>query len=204
MIATLTGTVLTAGATSCVVDVSGVGFLLQVTPATAAGLRVGEKATLHTHLVVREDSLTLFGFADEDERSAFIIAQSASGVGPKLALAIVSVLSPTDLRLAITSADLARLTSVPGIGAKGAQRLVLELKDKVALLGAGAPAPAGGPAAGEPEVWRAQVTEGLQGLGWSLRDAEAAADTVAPLVDEDPTIGVGQLLRAALNSLARR
>ena len=204
MIATLTGTVLTAGATSCVVDVSGVGFLLQVTPATAAGLRVGEKATLHTHLVVREDSLTLFGFADEDERSAFIIAQSASGVGPKLALAIVSVLSPTDLRLAITSADLARLTSVPGIGAKGAQRLVLELKDKVGLLGAGAPAPAGGPAAGEPEVWRAQVTEGLQGLGWSLRDAEAAADTVAPLVDEDPTIGVGQLLRAALNSLARR
>ncbi len=204
MIATLTGTVLTAGATSCVVDVSGVGFLLQVTPATAAGLRVGEKATLHTHLVVREDSLTLFGFADEDERSAFVIAQSASGVGPKLALAIVSVLSPTDLRLAITSADLARLTSVPGIGAKGAQRLVLELKDKVALLGAGAPAPAGGPAAGEPEVWRAQVTEGLQGLGWSLRDAEAAADTVAPLVDEDPTIGVGQLLRAALNSLARR
>ena len=204
MIATLTGTVLTAGATSCVVDVSGVGFLLQVTPATAAGLRVGEKATLHTHLVVREDSLTLFGFADEDERSAFVIAQSASGVGPKLALAIVSVLSPTDLRLAITSADLARLTSVPGIGAKGAQRLVLELKDKVALLGAGAPAPAGGPAAGEPEVWRAQVTEGLQGLGWSLRDAEAAADTVAPLVDEDPAIGVGQLLRAALNSLARR
>ncbi|GAA3857783.1 Holliday junction branch migration protein RuvA [Tessaracoccus defluvii] len=204
MIATLTGTVLTAGATSCVVDVSGVGFLLQVTPATAAGLRVGEKATLHTHLVVREDSLTLFGFADEDERSAFIIAQSASGVGPKLALAVVSVLSPTDLRLAITSADLARLTSVPGIGAKGAQRLVLELKDKVALLGAGTPAPAGGPAAGEPEVWRAQVTEGLQGLGWSLRDAEAAADTVAPLVDEDPTIGVGQLLRAALNSLARR
>lgn len=204
MIATLTGTVLTAGATSCVVDVSGVGFLLQVTPATAAGLRVGEKATLHTHLVVREDSLTLFGFADEDERSAFVIAQSASGVGPKLALAIVSVLSPTDLRLAITSADLARLTSVPGIGAKGAQRLVLELKDKVGLLGAGAPAPAGGPAAGEPEVWRAQVTEGLQGLGWSLRDAEAAADTVAPLVDEDPTIGVGQLLRAALNSLARR
>ena len=204
MIATLTGTVLTAGATSCVVDVSGVGFLLQVTPATAAGLRVGEKATLHTHLVVREDSLTLFGFADEDERSAFVIAQSASGVGPKLALAIVSVLSPADLRLAITNADLARLTSVPGIGAKGAQRLVLELKDKVGLLGAGVPAPAGGPAAGEPEVWRAQVTEGLQGLGWSLRDAEAAADTVAPLVDEDPTIGVGQLLRAALNSLARR
>ncbi|SHI61656.1 Holliday junction DNA helicase subunit RuvA [Tessaracoccus bendigoensis DSM 12906] len=204
MIAQLTGTVLKAGATSCVLDVGGVGFLAQVTASTAAGLRPGEQATLHTSMVVREDSMTLFGFSDEGDREAFELVQSASGVGPKLALAIVSVLSPGELRRAVQSSDLARLCTVPGIGSKGAQKLVIELKDKVVVLAAGQDAAPSQENPLEPELWRLQVSEGLTGLGWSARDAEAAADNVAHLVEADPGIPVGKLLRAALNSLARR
>lgn len=204
MIAQLTGTVLKARATNCVLDVGGVGYLAHVPPSTAAGLRPGEIATLHTALVVREDSMTLFGFAEEAEREAFELAQTASGVGPKLALAIVSVLSPGDLRRAIQAEDVARLCTVPGIGRKGAQKLVIELKDKVLQLGDGqadAAAPSDG-AVHEP--WRAQIAEGLIGLGWSARDAETACDNVAHLAEENPEIGMGHLLRAALNSLAKR
>lgn len=201
MIAQLTGTVLTAGATSAVVDVGGVGFLVATTPQTAAGLRPGEVATLHTALVVREDSMTLFGFAEPAEREAFELAQTASGVGPKLALAIVSVLTPGELKRAVLAEDLNRLCSVPGIGRKGAQKLVIELKDRVLVLedAAGGPAPVVA-----QDAWRAQVAEGLQGLGWSARDADAACDAVAHLVDTDPDISMALLLRAALNSLARR
>lgn len=202
MIALLTGTVVTAGATFGVLDVGGVGFRVLTTPQTAAGLRVGERATLHTTLVVREDSMTLFAFGEEGERQAFELAQTASGVGPKLALAIVSVLTPGELRRAVLTEDVKRLCAVPGIGLKGAQKLVIELKDKVMVL---ADAPAGdAPGPADRDAWRAQVSEGLQGLGWSSRDAEAACDNVAHLVESDPGIGVAKLLRAALNSLARR
>lgn len=204
MIAQLSGTVIKAGATSCVLDVGGVGFLAHVTPSTAAALRPGEASTLHTSMVVREDSLTLFGFADEGEREAFELAQTASGVGPKLALAIVSVLTPSEFRRAVQAEDLARLCSVPGIGRKGAQKLVIELKDKVAILSDGDHEAPASVASVEPELWRAQVSDGLTGLGWSVRDAETAADNVAHLVEEDPNISIGQLLRAALNSLARK
>lgn len=202
MIAQLTGTVLTAGATSAVIDVSGVGFAVATTPATAAGLRPGEQSTLHTSLVVREDSMTLFGFADAGEREAFELAQIASGVGPKLALAIVSVLTPGDFKRAVLAEDLNRLCAVPGIGRKGAQKLVIELKDRVLVLEDGPGESA--QASAEPDAWRAQVGEGLQGLGWSARDAETACDNVAHLVEADPDIGMAALLRAALNSLARR
>ncbi|HHT14178.1 MAG TPA: Holliday junction branch migration protein RuvA [Propionibacterium sp.] len=207
MIAQLTGTVLTAGATECVLDVGGVGFLVFITPSTAAGLRPGETTTLHTSMVVREDSMTLYGFSAAGEREAFILAQGASGVGPKVALAIVSVLTPAELRRAVQAEDVRRLTTVPGIGPKGAQRIIIELKDRVAALGldeggeAAEPAPA---TSGTDELWRRQVSDGLQSLGWSSRDAEAAGDNVAHLVEEDPDIPIGKLLRAALNSLARR
>lgn len=205
MIALLSGEVLRAGATSCVLDTGGVGYLVHVTPGTAAGLRVGQHTRLHTTLVVREDSMTLFGFADEGEREAFELAQTASGVGPKLALAIVSVLPPAELRRAVQAEDLARLCTVPGIGRKGAQKLVIELKDKVAVLAAdGSTAEAAGAPVDAQDLWRAQVSEGLQGLGWSARDAETACDNVAHLVQENPQIAMGQLLRAALNTLARR
>lgn len=205
MIAQLTGTVLEAGATSFVLDVGGVGFQVHTTPSTAAGVRPGEVSTIHTSLVVREDSLTLYGFQVPGERQAFELVQTASGVGPRLAAAIVSVLSPAEIRRAVSTEDLARLCTVPGIGRKGAQKIVIELKDKVLLLPDDTSGtPASPTPVGSGELWREQVGDGLQGLGWSARDAATACDNVAHLVDEDPGIAIGALMRAALNSLARK
>lgn len=203
MIAQLTGTIVVAAATCCVVDVQGVGYRCLVTPGTAAALRPGEQATLFTSLVVREDSMTLFGFGSDAEREAFEVAQTASGVGPKLALAIVSVMGPGEFKRAVLAEDVKRLTSVPGIGLKGAQKMVIELKSKVLTL-EDAEGTSGTTSAAGDDAWRAQVADGLVGLGWSVRDAEAACDNVAHLVEADPQIGVAKLLRAALNSLARR
>lgn len=199
MIAQLTGTVVAAGATWVVLDVSGVGFRLACTPATAASVGVGQPATLATSLIVREDSLTLYGFADAAERDTFELVQSASGIGPKIAQAVVSVLPPDELRAALAREDLKALMKVPGIGLKGAQRMVLELKDKVhaATLAAGRPATDG------PAGWRDQVRGGLESLGWSTRDAEAACERVAALAEQDPAPALGELMRAALRSLAR-
>ena len=184
------------------IDVSGVGFRGHCTPATAAVLRPGETRTIHTSLVVREDSLTLFGFGSDAEREAFELVQSASGVGPRLALAICSVLSPGDLKRAILAGDLRALCRVPGIGNKSAQKLVLELKDKAGLLALGDAEPETTSPGVANESWRDQVVEGLQGLGWSAKEAGTACDAVAELAEEGA--GVAQLMRAALGSLARR
>lgn len=200
MIATVTGVVSAVGATWVVITVGGLGLRLLCTPSTCAGLRTGQEATLATSLVVREDSLTLYGFSDDSGREMFELVQTATGVGPKLALAIVSVLSADDFRTAIATENLTTLCSVPGIGRRGAQRLVLELKDKVAALGSSdtkSARPQVGP------LWRDQVRGGLEGLGWSTRDAEAACDRVQPLADEDPTLGVAALMRAALRTMAK-
>ncbi|MGJ6979312.1 Holliday junction branch migration protein RuvA [Aestuariimicrobium soli] len=202
MINQVRGTCLEAGPTWVVVDLGGFGVKALCTPATSAAARPGQHLHLHTSLVVREDSLTLYGFGEAGERDAFELVQTASGVGPKLALAIVSVVAPPDFVRAVQQGDVARLTAVPGVGPKGAQKMIIELKDKVAQLGvtAGAPEVA---APSSDEAWREQVAGGLQGLGWSLKDAEAACEKVAPLVEQDPAIGVGELMRAALRSLAR-
>ena len=133
MIAQLTGTVLQVGPTSAVVEVGGLGVLALCSPDTTATLRVGERVTLATSLVVREDSLTLYGFASHDEREFFELLQTATGVGPKLAQAALSVLTPDELRNAIATENLVQLMKVPGVGRKGAQRLVIELKDKINL-----------------------------------------------------------------------
>lgn len=206
MIAQLTGTVIQLGPTSVVVEVGGFGVLVLCSPNTAAALRLGETATLATSLVVREDSLTLYAFATADERELFELLQTATGVGPKLAQAALAVLSPDELRSAIATENLVQLCKVPGVGRKGAQRLVIELKDKINAVGLvsepAAPAGSAGPAAGTAS-WRDQVSQGLQGLGWSTRDAEAACDEVASLAG-DPGVGVPQLMRAALQTLARR
>jgi len=186
---------------SAVVDVGGVGLQVLCTPATLASLRTGERARLPTSMVVREDSLTLFGFADDDERGLFELLQTASGVGPKLAQAMLAVHGPDELRRAVAGDDLAALTKVPGIGRKGAQRIVLELKDRI---GAAAPAsPPGGPAnpAGTAGQWRDQVHQALLGLGWSARDAESAVDAVSDQAGDTPDVSV--LLRAALRTLAK-
>lgn len=202
MLAHLTGTVTQAGATHVVLDLGGFGIRALCTPATAASVRPNQQATLHTSLVVREDSLTVYGFVSEDERDTFELVQSVSGVGPRLAQAIVSVLGPDDLKAAIAQENLVALTKVPGVGRKGAQRLVIELKDKVHAIGTPeTPEPATSDA---PQLWREQVMDGLQGLGWSARDAEQACDGVQHLVEADPTVGVAVLMRAALASLARK
>ena len=206
MIAFVKGPVSAVFVDSAVVDVGGVGMLVMCTPATLAGLHVGENATLATSMVVREDSLTLFGFADYDERALFELLQTASGVGPKLAQAMLAVHGPDALRRAVASEDLVALCKVPGIGRKGAQRIVLELKDRI-----GGPSPNAVPARGattsDDEAWRGQVRAGLLGLGWSIKEADAAVDAVAPMAEESLSDGepapVAELLRAALRSLSR-
>ncbi|MBO0802811.1 MAG: Holliday junction branch migration protein RuvA [Nocardiopsaceae bacterium] len=210
MIAHLNGTVSGVGPDGAVIDVGGVGLRVQCTPDTLSALKPGEKAQVATSLVVREDSLTLFGFGDDDERNVFELLQTASGVGPRLALAMLAVHSPDALRKAVSNEDLNALTMVPGIGKKGAQRIVLELKDRL-----GAPGDLAGPgAAPRPaprQSWRDQVTSGLVNLGWSARDAEQAvaaveaehAEAVAPGGDEPP-LDVPTALRAALRRLSKK
>lgn len=194
MIASLRGSVVALGLDAAVLDVGGVGYRVLCTPGTIAGLRLGREATVQTSMVVREDSMTLYGFADADERDMFELVQTASGVGPKVAQAMLAVLPPDDLRHAISSADHAALTAVPGIGRKGAERIVVELKDRVGLPTARTPT--GGDAS-----WRDQVLQALQGLGWSARDAERAVETVAAEAGE--TTDVPTLLKRALRTLSR-
>ena len=200
MIAFVKGPVAQVTLSSAVLEVGGVGLELMCTPGTLATLSpkvgTGQVATLPASMVVREDSLTLFGFLDEDEKSCFELLQTASGVGPKLAQAMLAVLSPDDLRRAVGSEDVKTLTRVPGIGQKGAQRIILELKDRLgAPLGRSATAPVA------VEAWRDQVRQGLQGLGWSAKDADRALDEVAPA--DGATPDVAALLRAALRTLSK-
>jgi Holliday junction DNA helicase RuvA len=202
MIAFVRGPVSAVFADSAVIEVGGVGIQVLCTPAALASLRVGVEANLATSMVVREESLTLYGFADYDERGVFELLQTASGVGPKLAQAMLAVHGPDEIRRAIASEDLASLCAVPGIGRKGAQRIVLELRDKIgAPTGSGAgPVPIrGNPAAS----WRDQVREALMGLGWSAREADIAVEAVTPLAGEADGASVPDLLRAALQTLSK-
>lgn len=197
MIAHVRGTVAEVGLTSAIVEVGGVGLEVMCTPGTLATLRNGVTATLPTSMVVREDSLTLFGFLNADEKSTFELLQTASGVGPKLAQAMLAVLSPDDLRHSVAAEDVKTLTRVPGIGQKGAQRIILELKDRI-----GAPAPGGAASVVAPtQTWRVQVHEALVGLGWTAREADRALEDVAPQVGQSPDVAT--LLRAALQTLRR-
>jgi holliday junction DNA helicase RuvA len=181
MIAHLTGTVSALAPDGCVIDVGGVGLQVQCAPGTLAGLRVGERARVATSLVVREDSLTLYGFGTDDERSTFELLQTASGIGPRLALAMLGVLTPDALRRAVAVADLTALTAVPGIGRKGAQRIVLELAGRLGGPADGLPAQAGDRVAASGSApWREQVRAGLIGLGWQAREAEQAIAAVEP------------------------
>ncbi|GAA2730966.1 Holliday junction branch migration protein RuvA [Pedococcus aerophilus] len=200
MIASVRGTVQHIGLDRVVVEVGGVGMLLHTTPATASAQHLGHEATLATTLVVREDSLTLYGFGSDDERDIFEQVQTVSGVGPRLALAMLSVLAPDRLRAAVTGSDLATLTKVPGIGKKGAERIVLELRDKIGMASAPAGATPAAPAASGPS-WRDQVTEALTGLGYSAKQAEDAVSSVAASAPVEAD--VSEMLRAALRELGR-
>lgn len=206
MISTLSGVVAAISGDGVVIEVGGVGLAVLCTPSTTATLRVGDPARLWTSLVVREDSLTLFGFATADERSVFDTLQGVSGIGPRLAQAVLAVHSPDAVRAAVATEDVGALTLVSGIGRKGAQRLVLELKDKL------------GPAAGDstvvrlpgapaPGVWRDNLRDALLGLGWSTREVEEALIAVGPQAEAAIAIGdqpdVAALLRSCLQMLSR-
>ncbi|GGJ86290.1 Holliday junction ATP-dependent DNA helicase RuvA [Pilimelia anulata] len=199
MIASVRGRVVAVAADHAVVEVGGVGFAVQCSPATLAELRPGAEAALATSLVVREDSLTLFGFADAAAKELFELLQTASGVGPRLAQAILAVHSPDAVRAALAGGDVATLTRVPGIGKKGAERLILELRDRVGPVAA-----AGGDGAGAPvaALWQDQVRQGLVGLGWSAAQAESAVGAVAETVDGTPP-PVPVLLRHAIRLLGK-
>ena len=199
MIAFVRGTVADVGLTSAVIEVGGIGLEVRCAPNTLADLRIGGQAKVPTSLVVREDSLTLFGFADDDELAMFELLQSASGVGPKLAQAMLACHSPEALRRAVAADDVKTLTTVPGIGAKGAQRIIIELKDRI-----GAPGASGGSATGAmspASAWEGQVHAGLVGLGWSAKDADRAITAVAPDAGSAPDVAA--LLRAALRALSK-
>ena len=202
MIAFVKGRVADVSLSSAVLEVGGVGLELNCTPNTLATLRAGADVTLPTTMIVREDSMTLFGFLDDDEKSLFEMLLTASGVGPKLAQAMLAVLSPDALRRAVATEDIKALTRVPGIGQKGAQRIVLELKDRI-----GAPTSTGSlraaTASAPAPAWREQVHAGLVGLGWSGKEADKAVDAVAPQTDTEAEPDVAALLRAALRTLSR-
>ncbi|MFF4186025.1 Holliday junction branch migration protein RuvA [Streptomyces sp. NPDC001691] len=199
MIAFVSGPVAALAPDTAVVEVGGVGMALQCTPNTLAELRVGQHAKLATSLVVREDSLTLYGFADDDEKQVFELLQTANGVGPRLAQAVLSVHTPDALRRAFASGDEKALTAVPGIGKKGAQKLLIELKDRLG-------APVGtAPAVGAPVTsgWRDQLHAALIGLGYATREADEAVAAVAPQAEAAQQPNIGALLKAALQTLNR-
>jgi holliday junction DNA helicase RuvA len=216
VIAHLDGLVAAIAPEGAVIEVGGVGLLVQCTPGTLATLRTGERARVATSLVVREDALTLYGFAGDDERDVFELVQTASGVGPRLALAMLGSFTPDGLRRAIAAEDVTALTRVPGIGRKGAQRIVLELAGRLGSPGAGAGGPGSSAVPGpRAAAWRDQVRAGLVNLGWPARDADQAiaaveADLAGPPAGDGPAapaggadVDVAVALRAALQKLSR-
>jgi Holliday junction DNA helicase RuvA len=207
VIAFVRGTVAQALSDHVVVDLGGIGITVQCTPGTAQSVRHGEHVELVTTLVVREDSWTLYGFGEVDERTVFEQVQTVSGIGPRIALALLATLPPDGLRQAVATGDEATLMRVPGIGRKGAQRLILELKDRLgpALGGAsGAPARSGGGLIG----WQQAVAAGLTSLGWSTREADQAvaaipAEAAAAATAAGAQADIGGLLKVALRALDR-
>ena len=196
MISSLRGPVLEIRLDSLVIGVGGVGMTVMCSPDTISQARVDQEITLFTSLIVREDSLTLFGFATSDNREMFEVVQGVSGFGPKLAFTILSSLPADELRTAIGNEDVARLKQTPGVGAKGAQRLVLELKDRI-----GTPTSGVKRSASKEAQWQIQVEQGLLGLGWSPRDAQRAISAVIEEGVTD-TQATPELLRRALQILA--
>jgi Holliday junction DNA helicase RuvA len=205
MISSLHGTVGHVGLHEAVIEVGGVGMLVHATPDTLAGLRIGEQARVQTSLIVREDSLTLFGFRDTAEREVFETMLSVSGIGPRIALAVLSVHGPREVAAAVAAGDDKAFSKVPGIGPKGARRIVLELAGKLVLPEgedgtldlAGAGAPEEGPA------WRTQVEQALYGLGWNEKDAAGAVSSFIDSEPEADSLTVPAALKAVLASLGK-
>ncbi len=196
MIASVRGEVLEIALDHVVVEAAGVGYKVMATPSTLATLRRGEQARLITAMIVREDSQTLYGFADGEARDLFQTLLGVSGVGPKIALATLAVYDATALRQALADGDVAALTRVPGIGKRGAERMVLELRDKIAATPG-----AGGTTVAGPLGIRGPVVEALVGLGFPVKQAEEACDRV---LAGDPEANTSSALRAALSMLGKK
>jgi Holliday junction DNA helicase RuvA len=209
LIASVNGRVAAVSPDGAVVEVGGIGLAVQCTPGTIARLQVGETARLSTSLVVREDSLTLYGFADDDERSLFELLQTANGVGPRLAQAVLAIHPPREVRRAVSLADVKALMQVPGIGKKGAERLILELRDRLGSIttDTSLDGPVGLPSVAAVAPWRDQLTSALVSLGWNPKEAETALGQLAPVADEQiaatGSVEIAVLLRQALQLLGR-
>jgi Holliday junction DNA helicase RuvA len=201
MIASVRGRVTAVSPDGAVVEVGGVGLAVACSPSTLATLRVGDEARLATSLIVREDSLTLYGFPDDDARSLFELLQTASGVGPRLAQAVLAVHAPDVVRKAIATGDATTLTRVPGIGKKGAERLILELRDRIGPVGGGGEGAMSLPVAGI--TWQDQVRQGLVGLGWTAGQADQAVSVVAADLGGEAAPAVPVLLKRAIQVLGR-
>ena len=198
MISLINGVVRSIGSDKVIVEVGGVGLAVSVTTQTGSQLNIGVPVQLFTTLIVREDALTLFGFLDEESRSTFELVQTVRGIGPKVALAIMGSHSPQTLAAAIAQEDISAIEKVPGIGRKGAQRLILELKGKISDFGTAHKS------AHHQPVWREQLTSALVSLGFTAKDSDAAINSVVAEYAEngvEPTeIELSELLKKALQS----
>jgi holliday junction DNA helicase RuvA len=196
MIASIRGEVLDVALDHAVIEASGVGYRINATPSTLSTLRRGTEARLVTAMIVREDSMTLYGFADADARDLFTTLLSVSGVGPKIALATLAVHDAPALRQALADSDVTALTRVPGIGKRSAERMVLELRDKVGTVGAAVALPSV-----NGHAVRGPVVEALVGLGFALKQAEEATDKV---LANEPEATQSTALRSALSMLGNK
>jgi len=201
MISLVNGVVRSISLDKVIVEVGGVGLSLAVTQKTSAQLNIGVQAQLFTTLVVREDALTLYGFLEDGDRALFELVQTVSGIGPKVALSIVSALSPSQLAVAVAQEDISAIEKVPGIGRKGAQRLILELKGKLTDFGTSSKSDRHQP------VWREQLTSALVSLGFNAKDSDAAISRVVARLSEDgidaQTLELSDLLKRALSQGGR-
>ena len=196
MIATLSGIVKSLSPERAIIEVGGVGMNVLINTHTSSSLSIGAPAHLYTSLVVREDSLTLYGFSDESSRAVFELVQTVSGVGPKVALSILGALTPSELAHAVNTENISAIEKVPGIGKKGAQRMVLELKSKLSDFGHV------GQRISHQPVWREQLTSALVSLGFSAKDSDEAINSVLSNVSQEEisSMELGDLLKLALQN----
>ncbi len=196
MIATLSGTVKSLSPDRAIIEIGGVGMSVLINAHTSAAMTLGAHANLYTSLVVREDSLTLFGFSDEPSRVLFELVQTVSGIGPKVALSILGALTPSELAHAVNTENISAIEKVPGIGKKGAQRLILELKSKISDFSQGTYTRSHQP------VWREQLTSALVSLGFSAKDSDDAINSVLSEISQEEIaqMELGELLKLALQS----
>lgn len=198
MISLLNGIVRSISQEKAIVEVGGVGLSVSITGPTSANLNLGASVQLFTTLIVREDSLTLFGFLDDESRSTFELVQTVSGIGPKVALAIMGAHTPDSLARAIAQEDIKAIEKVPGIGRKGAQRLILELKGKISDFGGAERLQSHQP------LWREQLISALVSLGFSAKDSDSAINAVLASYAEDgtdpATVDLSELLKKTLQN----